>query len=280
MNINFNKIITILLPFMILFTIAFIISNYLYMQLPKTSKEFIESEVSPLSYYKYNVQKSFNIIEKTVVSKKVVPIKREYLLNENIKLHAIYHFGKDDGLAVISENANSKTHTLGKNDQFKKYILKAIYPNYVLFSKDNKNYKLEINNKKVSKNILHTNAKRTKKRIEEKPVIVQDGNNFELEREDILTYSKDLKKIWNDIGIRTYKKNGKAIGFIVNKIKQKSIFTEIGLKKGDILIKANNIDLTNYQNAFKIYHQIEKIDALKLVILRNNNQMELEYEIK
>ncbi len=281
MNINFNKIITTLLPFIILFTIAFIASKALYMQLPKTSTEFIQSEIEPLPYHKYNVQKSFNIVvKKAPVVKKAAPIIREYRLNENIRLQAIYHFGGDEGLAVISEKSNAKTYTLAKNDTFKDYTLISVYPTYVLFSKDNKNYKLEINVKKDTKSIVLPNVKEVQKVVEEKPVIVQDGNNFELTRKDINSYSKDLKKVWNNIGLRTHQMNGKPIGFLVYKIKEKSVFTEIGLQKGDILIKANNIELTSYQNAFKVYHQVDKIDAMKLTILRNNNQMELEYDIK
>jgi len=75
-------------------------------------------------------------------------------------------------------------------------------------------------------------------------------------------------------------KDGKIDGFKINRIANKSIFKELGLRKGDIIKGVNNIILKSYADAFKLYKNINKIDNLNFTILRDNQIMEMEYDIK
>lgn len=114
-----------------------------------------------------------------------------------------------------------------------------------------------------------------------KPQVIDKGdNNYSVPKDDLKSYSKNLKKIWNNIGLRTAKKDGKIIGFKIYKLNQKSVFADLGLKHNDILTKVNNIELNNYQNAFKIYKLVDKMDLMQLTILRDNKEMEITYEIE
>jgi general secretion pathway protein C len=54
----------------------------------------------------------------------------------------------------------------------------------------------------------------------------------------------------------------------------------LGLRKGDIIKAVNNIELKSYNDAFSIYKKINKINNLNILILRNDREMELDYEIE
>ena len=116
--------------------------------------------------------------------------------------------------------------------------------------------------------------KRKKESIQE---VVQKKTN--VTRDEIKEYKKDLSKIWSNIGLKEHKENGKIKGFIITFVKKGSVFEDLGLQKGDILIKANGVELRSYRDAFKIYKQINTIKIFKLIILRNGEEKELEYEI-
>lgn len=277
MNINFNQIIKVFTPFLILFLIAYLLTSILYIYLPKKPKINIEQVSYNVEYAKYKLYKNFQ--EKSV-KKKTKPKKKiqaEYKLISNIILKAIYSTQSNGGWIIISENSSSKTYILSIGDTFKNYKLKLIYNNYVIFTKDNKEYKLAIkaDNKKANYTI---------KNIEnETPInnqITQSDNEFTIERKLINNYSQNISKIWKEINIQDYKIDGKLNGFKIRSIASKSIFHSLGLKKGDIIKKVNNIDLKSYSNAFSIYKKLNNTTNLNFTILRNNEEVELEYEIK
>lgn len=280
MNLNFNKLISFFLPFLTIYVISFVISKIIYIQLPKHSVESTKNSSNLYEYRKYDYINSFKVntpTKKKTESEK--SLKADYILNENIILQAIYQLSEDDGFVILQERGQSKTHTISKNEVFKGYKLISIKSNFILFEKDDKIFKLFMENRKDNNKSVATNIQ-NRQVNDEKPKIIKNDDNYIVQKQDIQNYTKDLKKIWNDIGLKTEKKNGKKIGFKVYKLKKNSVFTDLGLKKGDIMTEANGIKLDNYQNAFKLYNDINTIEQLRIKILRDNTEMELEYEIQ
>ena len=54
---------------------------------------------------------------------------------------------------------------------------------------------------------------------------------------------------------------------------------KLGLQKGDIIIKANNVKLESLKDVMKIYNNINNITAMEITVLRDNTEVELMYEI-
>ena len=94
------------------------------------------------------------------------------------------------------------------------------------------------------------------------------------------SYTKDIDKVWKDIGVGEHRVNGVLDGFKVNFVKRGSDFEKLGLKRGDILTAVNGQELNSYNAAFSFYKEMNNIENLTLSIKRNNQDMELEYEIK
>ncbi|MGB3961610.1 MAG: PDZ domain-containing protein, partial [Sulfurimonas sp.] len=108
---------------------------------------------------------------------------------------------------------------------------------------------------------------------------VDDTLPKSVSKEDIALYAKSPQEIWKEISIVEVK-NGEAIeGFKVTKITKGSKMATLGLREGDVIIKANNIELTSYKDAIEIYNGIDKLDAIQIVVMRENQEVEIVYEI-
>ena len=107
-----------------------------------------------------------------------------------------------------------------------------------------------------------------------------DGETKVVSKGLLSSYTKDIDKVWKDIGIGEHKVNGVLTGFKVNFIKRNSDFEKLGLKRGDILTSINGQELDSYNAAFSFYKEMDSIENLTLSIKRNNQNMELEYEIQ
>jgi len=190
----------------------------------------------------------------------------------NMILKGLYGTSTKGYVIVAMKSSAKKTSIIAVGEEFKGFTLKSINMYSALFQKGGKDYILEL--EKSKKNKLNTN-KKTKKQVSahlnEAPIGVT--------REDISHYAKNPKQIWKEISIKEVKNGKKIQGFKVTKIDPKSKFAMLGLKRGDLIIKANNIALKSYRDALEIYKNIDKLDTIQIVVMRNNQEMELVYEI-
>jgi len=121
----------------------------------------------------------------------------------------------------------------------------------------------------VKRNLVHSNQNDDDELISQQVVT----------RTDIAYYAKNPKQIWREISIREVKDGKRIKGFKISRIDPNSKFATMGLKKGDLIIKANNVELKSYRDALNIYAKIDKIDVIQIVIIRNGIEKEIVYEI-
>ncbi len=233
--------------FLIAFLFAFFIWSIIDIFLPKTPPIFIPQQ-NRTEFYKINLIPIF--FNKTSHKINLKPQKTL----KGVKLKAIY---KDNSNSFIIVEQNKKTIFLNLNEKINGFKLIKILPNEAIFEKNNQEYKLGFKKINLPKN--------RDKNTEE---IIQINKSL------IKSYKKNLSLIWNQIGI--IKTNH---GYKITYIKPKSIFEKIGLKKGDIILEINGMQLKNDSDAWRIYNNIEKYDYIEVLIQRNNTQKVLRYEM-
>lgn len=191
----------------------------------------------------------------------------------------MFYISYNNGFITIYDKKKKKTVTLSVNEKYNDFILKSIYSDKVIFSKNNKDYILKMVKNSIKKNIV--NKKQVQKSQEAEFVQSIGDNKFILTRDLLNEYLQDYKKIWTQISIKEIKKNNKTDYFLVSNIRKNGIFDRLGLKKGDIIKSVNNIPLTSYAQAMKLYNQVkEDIYYLRFEIVREKEIMELDYEIE
>ena len=249
--------------------------------LPLTTIE-IDSidEVKPLYYRVSLAKKSNKIISKPKTVTKKHTTKHSTM--RGIRLIGIYI---DDDITVVTIEKLSKRVVLSKGEEFKGFKLIRATKEYAIFSKRGKEYKLEfIKNKKSvnrkSKSIIKEVEDTLKPKIESKNEVIDDGYTKTIKRDFLNSYMKSPKNIWKDIGINEIKSGNAITGFRVRFVRKNSGFDKLGIKRGDIILAVNGERLTSMKSAFNAYKDIKTIENLTLTVKRNNQEMELEYEIK
>lgn len=273
MNIDSN-IIKKLLPFVYITLFVYILTTVAFSFLPKSGVEFKEEKNLELIYNKYDAFYSIRTTErKKEEVKKVVRTSSKSLSNYNLK--AIYATTSNGGWVIIENKSGTKSHIISVGESLDSYILDRLYKNYVVFEKADKEYRLEIRKEKNSN--LKYEYTQENNNVEEK-VIVND-DNVKVNRTFLNSYVNDIDKVWRNISINEIRRNGKIDGFKIYRVNKNSVFAKLGLKKGDIIKSINNKVLGSYADAFKVYNNINKTKYLNIEILRNNEIMELNYEI-
>jgi general secretion pathway protein C len=198
---------------------------------------------------------------------------------KGIKLLALYN--ASDALVVTVEKAN-KTTVLSKGDKIDGFTLTSGALNYAIFTKNGKEFKLDISQiKSLGKSSAITPVKKPlAKKLDNKAGIIEEDGRKLINRNLLTSYTKDVDKIWKDIGIGENKIDGQLKGFKINFVKKGSDFEKLGLKRGDILTAINAEELNSYGAAMTFFKDIEDIENLTLTVQRNGKSEDLEYEIK
>ncbi len=265
-----STLLSVFTKIMILLLVAKSISLALWWYLPSESVELVIQENYQPQYRRVDFK---NMIEDSKTRQKRVSGQSISYGTASIGSMILKGvFGKDEkGFVVIAmRSAPKKTSMVSVGDTFKGYTLRSITLNGAVFEKNGKEYVLYLKQSKPDAN-KYIKPVRDVSTLPEGPIDVP--------RTAITDYIKNPKQIWNDISIVEVKEGKLIKGFKVTKINKMSKMASLGLMVNDIIIKANNIKLHSYADVLNIYKQIDKLDVLQLVVMRNNQEMELTYEI-
>jgi len=187
-------------------------------------------------------------------NKSAMVIKKIETLN-GITLKALYKNGKDSFIAIEDKG---KTEFVNLNSYYKGYKLIQIKNNYAIFNRNGRNYKISFKKEKVSSLYKET------------------PNNYmsNIPEKVFKTYKNNLSKIWSNIGIIKTKE-----GYKITYVKPNSIFTKIGLRRGDLIVAVNGRKLKNDADAWNLYKHIDNFNEIEIEIKRNNQIKVLDYEI-
>lgn len=250
-----------LFKFLIIFAIIKFVYLLLSFVLPKKSQELMEyDDVKYFGYYK--VSDMLGLTKSKIIKQQVIQKKKSLTAN----LIGVYVDG-DNSVAIIKEK--NKSYVLKINDKFKSYKLVEIKRDSVTFSKNHKLYEIVMQKVKMNYKLEET-----------KFVKQQSLSSYEIKKTKINEYLEKPSLIWKQISIAPNFKNGQIYGFKVNKLKKGSLFEEIGLKRGDVIVSVNNQELKSNKDAFSIYNKIDDLNFLQIEVLRNGNTEEIMYEIK
>ncbi len=255
--------------------IAKLIGLSLLYFLPKNGVELMPVQSNHVKYRTYKVSQLFDLNSSTpAVKDDVKPIKNTLKI-DNLVLHAIYGDNTKGFIVFAQKSSSGENHILALNQSYEGYKLIRIRQDSAILEKDGKNYELIFKEE--------ANKLPIQERISAPVVKNKDLGNTEVLRavrkKDVMHYAKNFDEIWKNIAITEVKENGKINGFKVMSVKQSSIFGQLGLLQGDVIMSVNNQELKSYADAFKIYNNISDYDSLKLVIIRNKQKKELEYEV-
>ena len=73
--------------------------------------------------------------------------------------------------------------------------------------------------------------------------------------------------------------NGRTDGFLVSKLNPRSILTKMGIRRGDVILKVNNMLIDSPEKALQILQQLREARQLTVDLERKDKPMTFAYEI-
>ena len=269
MNINFNPaFMKIIRNLLVIVLLAKAISLVMLWYFPSEGVNYHASSSKAPEYKSYSVNNIIRAAQKPDLDESGE--LTAYGPNiSNMVLSGLFK-SKSGGYVIIAlKTKPDNAEVLGIEESFEGYTLKKILDNGALFSKGGQSYSLYFSEEQQG-------ARYTPKAGSAEG---EEETMKQVAKSDISYYAKNLDQIWKDISVVEVKENGKITGFKVTRIKPNTPFANLGLRQDDIIIKANNKPMTSYKDAIAIYKGIDKLQALELIVLRNNQETEIVYEI-
>lgn len=274
MNINSNVLFNNITTFLAIVFMASVLNVILFIALPKYGidmKEKASNDVKFLNYTRlYEETKILNVPVK--IEEKSIHYKNNASISK-MTLKAIYAKGESEGWIIVKITTKKKSHILKQNDFFLGFRLIRFNEHYIIFEKDNSEYKLQ-----MKPGIdLKLNEYKQIKNINQDIIVKKD--KIIVSRKFLNKQIENEQELMKSILIIEKKSLGKSIGFEILRVKENSFFDIVNLKKGDIIKSINNQEVSDYNKLLSLYKNIDGIDFLIIKINRQNKDMELQYEI-
>ncbi len=241
--------------------------------LPNIGEEFQKSTKAKKLYYRVRLTNESKVIAASQ------PTKTQTSTVSSMQGYKLLGLYSSKETLVVTVAKGRKTEILSKGEKTNGFELMSAGRNFVIFKKNSEEFKLTLENTKNSKSSNDIVRKTVKPRSNTSSEIVEEGGVKHIPKTLLTSYTKDMDKIWKDIRLAQYKKNGKADGFKVNFVKRGSDIEKLGLKRGDIL-KAINAEPLNLSSAMGFFNDINNLENLTLTVERNGKSEDLEYEIQ
>lgn len=122
-------------------------------------------------------------------------------------------------------------------------------------------------------------AIRREREEEEEAEEESGGDVVTIDQQEVDDALSNLDKLYTEIRIVPNFKDGKAAGMKVLAVKPGSLFSKLGLKRGDVLERINGLEL-DIKRGMELFGQLKNQKSLKVELVRRGQSKTLEYEIR
>jgi type II secretion system protein C len=196
---------------------------------------------------------------------------------------------KGNQFIMIADKGKSTIVSL--EEEYNGYKLISIKPKIAKFTKNNNYYWLfedptmaegyDFDEQKQKPKQTTTKTKEKSKLVvskKNKDAINFENGTYYIPRAKVKEFD-NINKIFKLIAISPSYENGKLNGFIVSKVKPNSVFSLLGLQKGDKIVEVDHNPLTKMEDGFYYFSKLDQMSSMTLTIIRDDKQKELSYEI-
>ncbi len=177
--------------------------------------------------------------------------------------------GSDENARAVIEDAAKKTQGLYRvGDTIQSAIIQKIVRGKVVL--------------RVGENdeVLSMESPEPGKRSTAKGRPHAGGETITVAQSDIQESLQNINQLLTQARIRPYIKDGQAEGFILSYIKPDSFFTQLGLKRGDIIKSINGKPINTPEDAFSFYKAVESGEPLSMELIRGGQPTTINYQFR
>ena len=230
----------------------------------------------PLSQYrqisKSNIFKIDKAAKPVAVKKDEVDISALKETELKLKLWGTVSGGAGGSYAVIEDTKMRQQNLYRENDQIQNAVVKEIHREKVILDVEGALEVLQM--EKMASAGGKTKLSRNKRKAE------PTRSNISIKRDKIDAAVNDLNSLMKQVRIRPHFKDGQPDGLTLSGIRSKSIFSEMGLRNGDVIIGVDGTTIESVDDALKLYENLQSSTAVQVQLRRRGQLKTIDYKIE
>jgi len=197
----------------------------------------------------------------------------------NLKLRGIYAAENTAKANAIIEDGRGKQAVYFVDEKLKvsgRVYLRQVYVDKVILETNGRNETLSLEAEKLVTSVIRQAPKKADRSGKKK---VQDKRNNQRISRKLNEYKSKLltdpKSVSDVISGRPHFIDGELRGFSISPGRDKRLFQELGLQRGDLVTSINGVSLTNMQDAMTLMNDAQSINDLSVEIERDGQPFSL-----
>ncbi|MEA1968597.1 MAG: type II secretion system protein GspC, partial [Thermodesulfobacteriota bacterium] len=246
----------------------------------KGEKSLSRAKVYPGDHYQKIIKRNFfnvkikdtDIKEDDLSGIDIEALEKLEKTDLDLKLWGTVTGDKKQAFAVIEEKKNRKQLLYQKGDTIQSAVVKTILRNRVILNYNGKDQILEMDIKNKNKN--------NRIRSVLKNTSVESSNNITIKRSVVDESISNINNLMKQVRVRPHFANGKPDGLLLYGIKHNSLFQEMGLKNGDIIMGVDGKEIESVDDALTLYQNLKNSSNVNLQIKRRGKRKEINYNVQ
>lgn len=103
---------------------------------------------------------------------------------------------------------------------------------------------------------------------------------FLVDQKKILNALENPNQLMTDARLQPNLVNGKQEGYVLREVRNGGIYQSLGLQNGDALLRINEYNISNPENALQAFTALRGMDRVQVDIVRDGTKMTLTYQIR
>lgn len=232
------------------------------------AQEKIPEKLINCDIYKRNLF-SFKMPEQV---KRIMPAKK----NLSLELKGTVTGDKNFTFCIINNKAAGKENLYTIGAKVAGFVVASINESSVTLKNADETLELYINDAKEKQEGLSAYAKKSLPIN----VIHPSKNHWIVKKSELAKIRENAAKFLTEVKIKPVFSSGKMRGFKINSIKESSMLSDLGVKKGDTVKKINGKALNSPMKVFELYKKFRNHTSISLEVERNGKTQVLTYKVQ
>ena len=188
-------------------------------------------------------------------------------------------------LAVMEHTGDKKQRLYRPGDDIDGLRVVQVLRDRVILNKNGRNIRLEIQQDEPAARPARRAAGQ---RADPSPAATSDGtlarpvgpNRYVVSRDEISRHMDDLNAVLSTMVIRPITRDGQPHGFQIAALRPGSPLSQLGIRRGDVITRVNDVAVDNTEDLINLYHQVRQLDSVMVKIERRGKSVTMAYTLR
>ncbi|MBF0233172.1 MAG: PDZ domain-containing protein [Desulfamplus sp.] len=181
--------------------------------------------------------------------------------------------------AVIETEKDKRQALYKKGDEIEGATIKKILRFSVILSRNGKDEKLEMTEESLSDQSSRAAAKSSVSKSSHS-MGSEDKMEISIKRSLIEESMQDINALMSQVRAKPHFTGGNADGILLYGIKQSSMFKDMGIQNGDIIMGVDGTEIKSVEDAISLYDRLKNSQDVRMQIRRRGQIKEILYHVE